>query len=214
MSKFAIIGSLKRPWIGYVAMTAGALLGEFAVAVPAHSGDLGYEYASWPYQVSRQYPDRWHRRHVTDRRYVVNEYYTNYTTPWHRSYPNEYGGWRRHAYMCPPGYRCPYGQPGYQGYPGRYGYHSSYGGYSGGGYSGQPWYEAPRPHLGFGGVAQSAPISYEYEMPPRPMYDYGAPPRPIYDYGAPPRPMYDYEAPPRPPIGIPANYYYNDGSFE
>jgi hypothetical protein len=212
MDKSAIIGPPRRPWVGYAAAIAGAVLSEFAVAIPAHSGDLSYEHASWPYPVSHRYqeryPERWHRRHVSDHRYVVNEYYTNYTTPWHRSYPYEYEGWRRHAYACPYEYRCPYGYPGYQGYPGHRGYRSSYG------YPGSSWSEAPRPHLGFGGIAQPGPISYEYEVPPRPIYDYEARPRPIYDYEARPRPIYDYETPPRPPIGIPANYYYNDGPFE
>jgi hypothetical protein len=114
----------------------------------------------------------------------------------------------------PCGYRpCGYagGYPNYSGgYAGGYPYYpSSYvGGYPNN--SGASGWE-PRPHLRFGGIQyQPAPISYEYEAPPRSLYEYEAAPRPpmgIPYYN----PGYVDEASPRPPMGMP---YYNAGYAE
>ncbi len=178
MNKFAIIGARKAPRTGCVAIISGALLGAVAAAGPAQSGDLGI-----PYQ------------------------YTGY-----RYWPG-YVGYNRNCYSCGC-YRCGcyrcgvarnYGlvaerhwverdywerrYPVAPHYP-LYGYRYPYPG---------PYYswEAPRPHLGYGGIAYPpAPISYEYDPPSRPLYD---------------------EAAVRPPAGIPGAYsnagYVEPGSL-
>lgn len=205
----AIIGSPKRPRAGYITIISGVLLGSFAAAAPAQSGDFyaPYEYASHRYGPSGYYPRNCspcgcyscgcsscgcvrcgccgtaqRRSHVVERRWVEREYYE-------RRYP--VGGYRYPA-AAPP--CCSDYERRYQsyGYPGGYPHYS--------GYSGASGWEAPRPHLGYGGIVQPAPVSYDYEAPPRRLY--------VYE----PRPAYDYEMPPRPPVGIPAGYY--DGYVE
>src|SRR5215468_8448061 len=42
MDRSAIEGSLKRRWVGSVAIIPLVLLGVFGAAMPAHSADLGY----------------------------------------------------------------------------------------------------------------------------------------------------------------------------
>jgi hypothetical protein len=151
MNKSAIVGSLRRPRVGYIATIVGALLGGSAIAVPAHSGDLynpyyqgiGYRHGCHQCGCSPcggcsqcgcsqcgypQYgccaPVR--RSHVMERHWVEREYYE-------RRYP--VGGHRYYR-----GYADSY-ESGYPRHPG-YGY----------------GYGAPRPYA----------ASYDYDEPPRP----------------------------------------------
>jgi hypothetical protein len=197
MDKSAIVGSPKRPWVGYVATIAAVLLGEFAVAIPAHSGDL-YNPYDRPYAAPYGYgPYQYGPGPVS---YYQGAAYRPHCNPcgcvrcgctWrcapivHRSNVIE-RRWVDHEYVerrydgGGPYYR-PYGYAG--GYPSGYGA-PGYGGpgYGGPGYGG-PGDGGPRPHIGYGGI------------------NYG--PYPI---------SYDYDAP-RPPVGIPGPYY-NDGYVE
>jgi len=147
MGNSAIAGLLKRPWIVYVATIVAALLGEFAIAMPAHSADLypppyapaHYEGAAYAPQCSpcgcapcgcvhcgcvpRCFPVV-HRSNVIERRWVHREYIERVF---------DVGG---------PFYG-PYGGPGYG-----------------------PGFGGVRPDLGYGGINYSPyPISYG---PPRP----------------------------------------------
>ena len=162
MNKTAIVGSLKRRWIGYVAAIAAVLLGEFAIAMPAHSSDLYYprpaRYGYGPYApgpapyyegvayrpscspcgcspccIPRCAPPPVHCcNNVVERRWVDHEYVER-------------------RFVGGPSYR-PYG---YAGYPYGYGY------------------GVPRPHLGYGG------INYDYRPYPIGYDEYDAPRPPI-----------------------------------
>ena len=147
MNKSAIVGSLKRPWVGCIATIVGVLLGETMIAAPAYSGDMydpyyqGVGYRSGCYQCGCYQcgcsqcgcsrcgccgPIGYRRSHVTERHWVEREYYE-------RRYP--VGG---HRY--------------YGGYADSYG--GQYGRY---------------PGFGYGGMrAGPYSASYDYDEPPRP----------------------------------------------
>jgi hypothetical protein len=178
MDKSAIVGPPKRPWVGYVTIVVAALLGAFAVAMPAHSADFygpgygapyGYgSYGSGPayYEGAAYRPHcspcgcspcggcwrcgcTWRCAPIVHRRGVIERHWVH----------NEYFE-RRLDTGWPGGFAGGYGGPGYGG---------------------------PRPHLGYGGV-NYGPFGYGGA-------NYG--PSPI---------SYEYDAP-RPPMGIPGPYY-------
>ncbi|SRR5579871_1315529 len=182
MDKSAIRSLLTRRRASYVAAILGALLAAVAASSPARSGDLAFPPGYGPGYVA----DRWGPPPccgvprcapcgcnpcgcvrcggccVVRRRGVLERHWVE------REYFE-----RRYA-VGGPHFRAFYGG-GYPPY-----------------YPGAAWWEAPRPHLGYGGIQYGpAPISYEDGPPP-------------------PRPLYDFDPPPRPPIGIPAGYYGGD----
>jgi hypothetical protein len=181
MDKSAIVGPPKRPWVGYVAIVVAALLGAFAVAMPAHSADLyGPGYGA-PYG---------HGSYGPGPAYYEGAAYRPHCSPCGCSPCGCYqcgcspcGCWR-----CAPIVHR-------RGVIERHWVHNEYferrldtgwpGGFAGG--YGGPGYGGPRPHLGYGGVNYGP-------------FGYGA-----ANYG--PSPIsYEYDGP-RPPVGIPGPYY-------
>jgi hypothetical protein len=171
MGSSAIVWSPTRPQMVYLAAVIGALLCQFAVVLPARSGDFydhypsyGYRYAPEPYY----HRGCWHcgcsgcgehRRHVFERRVVVREYIERRYVQVHHHH---------HCYPCGYGIPRPYG--------GEYG-------------------PASFPY-GYGGVRYLPPPDYENSEPPRHSYEYGGPPRYSYGYGELPRHSYEYRGPP------------------
>lgn len=201
MNKFAIIGARKPLWTGYIAIISGALLGAVAAAGPAQSGDLGIPYQYTGYRYGPGY-------NGYNGYYGYNGYNRNcyscgcYRCGCYQCGCNQCGVARNYGLVSerhwverdywerryPIGPRYPvYGYPRYP-YPGPY-------------YSG---WEAPQPHLGYGGIR--APISYEYEAPSRPFYDEATLRPPAGIPGAYHNAGY-VEPGWRPPAGIPGGYY-------
>src|SRR6516162_6551802 len=139
MDKFAIVGSSKQRRVGYIVAIVGALLSEFAVAVPAQSADFYPPLGPGPtyYQGAAFRPNCFPcgcnpcgcnpcgcsqcgccgpvvQRRVIERHWVEREYF------------ERVGCCRTSGY----GDGYPYGGPGYGG----------------------PGYGGPRPFLGYGGV--------------------------------------------------------------
>ncbi len=204
MGKSAIVGSPNQRWVGYVATIAAALLSTFAVAIPAHSGDLYGGYDSRPYGAPYRYDHDSYRYAPEPTSYYHGAAYRPSCSPCGYGQCG-YGG------QCGCGWRCGptvqrrghvierrwvereyserryvtggyynnrpygYGDSRWSGYPGNSGYGDS----RWSGYPGNSGYGAPRPYLGYGGI--------QYQ---------------------PSRASYEYEEPPRPPVGIP---YYSDG---
>jgi hypothetical protein len=222
MKNFAIIEACTARRLGCIAIICGALLSLVAAAAPAQSADLYYPPPYYPSYERTAYP-------------VYSGYYRGCSPCGCHPCCNPCGcrpcgvlrpapvverHWDYWERRYPPGpypYRSPYYPSGYAGYP----YNPYPTGYTGYPYNPYPdGYSAysggPRPRLGFGGVQYPpgpAPISYQYEAPPRAPYErapyeYEASARPAYDYEASPRPAYDFEAAsPRPPVGMPGAYY-------
>jgi hypothetical protein len=177
MSKSAIVGWPKRPWADYVATLCAALLIGFAAAGPARSADYyPYGYGPSGYGPAGYGPAGYGPSGYGPSGYGEGVGYRPRCSTCgcgscgcgpcgctyrcggcgscypkvHRS-PVVERHWVEREYYerRSPGPCCrPYA---YSGYP--------YPDYSGG----LGW---PRPHLGWGGIA--APISYDYDLPPRP----------------------------------------------
>ena len=164
MDKSAVVGLLKRPWVGFVAIIVAILLGAFAM--PAHSADLYLPPpAPIPHFEGAAFPPPCPpcgcapccppcgcgpcgccvQRGVIERAWVDHVYFERRLD----------GGW-------PPYGPVGFGEPGF-GPPGFGGPGPGYGppGYGPPGYG----YGGFRPRLGYGGINYSPPIAPEYRVP-------------------------------------------------
>jgi hypothetical protein len=192
MSQSAILQAPKRQWLACIATVAGVLLGECAMAVPAHSADF---YSSEPYPAP-SYQNESYRYAPVPSSYYQGAAYRSNCAPCGCSScgcsPCGCGRcgctWRCGAAVQPRGHVIERRVVEREYYERRYalGGHRQYRSY---GYEEPQWSANPAPA--------------EYEEPRSTSFPYG--------YGGVRRGSYDYSEAPRPPaavMGRPGGYYY------
>jgi hypothetical protein len=234
MNMFMFDEAPRPPRIGSLAIMSGTLLCAVAVAGPALSADLPYDYNP-AYRPHHEYygpsyyerePDRGCYRcgccgpRPVAQRPIVEYYVPERYVADEERRPVERGPfaerhWVQRDYIER---RYPSGAVERYPYPPSYRYSSYYprpprapeDPYSRAP-GGDP-YSRFEPPPRYSGDFPPAPVRYEWDGPrpryvevPRPYYEY----RPVYEHEpSPPRPAYEYEPSPRPPATVPSGYYY------